>query len=183
MLVTETANRFMCDYSSTCLFIWGSQCIFQVWLNYGGYVKGLRAAYFSLWQLNWRLAVLEREQLCTKIAKWNLVHTTTHAQLYTVIGKRYNYFAFISLKTHMWSKTMKNSHRISLPRFAWNFFGIPTNANISHWPAHFAPSSETAPFHLRNYRLLNDVRVFTMSRELTKCNTLTNTRKTKMLIK
>lgn len=66
MLVTETANRFTCAYSSTRLFIWGSRYIFQVWLNYGGCVRGLRAAYFSVWQLNWRVAVLEKEQLHTK---------------------------------------------------------------------------------------------------------------------
>lgn len=51
-----------CYYSSACLWVCGRQCIFEVWLIYVGYVRGLNVGYFSAWQLNWRFAALGREQ-------------------------------------------------------------------------------------------------------------------------
>ena len=49
-------------YSTACQWVWGRQCIFEVWLIYVGYVRGLSIAYFSAWQVNWRFAALGREQ-------------------------------------------------------------------------------------------------------------------------
>lgn len=77
-----------CYYSSACQWVWGRQCIFEVWLIYVGYVRGLSIAYFSAWQVNWRFAALGENSLGLK---WNLcTHIHNTRQTYCIHNTAHN---------------------------------------------------------------------------------------------